>query len=198
MPTNAEIVKTVTDALGRGDLLAVMGLVAKDVRWAVNAADREAAPWFRVYEGKRSLPDFFAELAQVTFSDFTLRASSSGGSVGPVRSVQSGSAIRTRVARVTLVARVTGIAGITFVAGVTGIALFALVAGVPGITLVSLAAGGAVISLFALVSGVALVALVSLVTRSALSAGRTGAGSETKSHRDKCTKNQIFHHIRSC
>jgi len=79
VPTNAEIVKTVTDALGRGDLLAVMGLVAKDVRWAVNAADREAAPWFRVYEGKRSLPDFFAELAQVTFSDFTLRAMLSDG-----------------------------------------------------------------------------------------------------------------------
>ena len=79
MPTNADIVKTVTDALGRGDLLAVMGLVAKDVRWAVNAADRDAAPWFRVYEGKRSLPDFFAELAQLTFTDFTLKAMLSDG-----------------------------------------------------------------------------------------------------------------------
>ena len=64
VPTNADIVRTVTDALGRGDLLAVMGLVGRDVRWAVNAADREAAPWFRVYQGKRSLPDFFAELSQ--------------------------------------------------------------------------------------------------------------------------------------
>src|SRR5450755_4645431 len=60
VPTNADIVRTVTEALGRGDLLAVMGLVSRDVRWAVNAADREAAPWFRVYQGKRSLPDFFA------------------------------------------------------------------------------------------------------------------------------------------
>ncbi len=51
-----------------------MGLVAKDVRWAVNAADREAAPWFQVYQGKRSLPDFFAELLKLTFSDFTLRS----------------------------------------------------------------------------------------------------------------------------
>ena len=75
MPSNADIVRTVTDALGRGDLLAVMGLVAKDVRWAVNAADREAAPWFQVYQGKRSLPDFFAELSQLTFTDFTLKAS---------------------------------------------------------------------------------------------------------------------------
>ena len=79
MPTNADIVRTVTDALGRGDLLAVMGLVARDVRWAVNAADRTAAPWFKVYEGKRSLPEFFAELARVTFTDFTLKATLSEG-----------------------------------------------------------------------------------------------------------------------
>jgi ketosteroid isomerase-like protein len=79
VPSNADIVRTVTEALGRGDLLAVMGLVAKDVRWAVNAADREAAPWFQVYQGKRSLPDFFAELSQLTFTDFTLRAMLSDG-----------------------------------------------------------------------------------------------------------------------
>ena len=77
--TNIETVRAVTDALGRGDLLAVMGMVAKDVRWAVNAADREAAPWFGVYQGKRSLPDFFAELAKLTFSDFTLKAILSDG-----------------------------------------------------------------------------------------------------------------------
>lgn len=74
MPSNVEIVKTVTEALGRGDLLTVMGLVSKDVRWAVNAADRQAAPWFGVYEGKRSLPDFFAQLGELDFSDFTLKA----------------------------------------------------------------------------------------------------------------------------
>ena len=79
MPSNADIVRTVTEALGQGDLLAVMGLVAKDVRWAVNAADRDAAPWFGIYEGKRSLPDFFAELARLTFSDFTLKAMLSDG-----------------------------------------------------------------------------------------------------------------------
>lgn len=79
MPSNADIVKTVTEALGRGDLMVVMGLVAKDVHWAVNAADREAAPWFGVYEGRRSLPDFFAELAKLNFSDFTLKAMLSDG-----------------------------------------------------------------------------------------------------------------------
>jgi len=38
--------------------LRLMGLVAKDVRWAVNAADRDAAPWFGLYEGRRSLANF--------------------------------------------------------------------------------------------------------------------------------------------
>jgi ketosteroid isomerase-like protein len=74
LPSNVEIVKAITEALSRGDLLTVMGLVTKDVRWVVNATDREAAPWFGVYEGKRSLPDFFAQLAELTFTDFTLKA----------------------------------------------------------------------------------------------------------------------------
>ncbi len=79
MRSNVDTVRAVTDALGRGDLLAVMGMVSKDVRWAVNATDREAAPWFGVYQGKRSLPDFFAELAKLDFTDFTLKAILSDG-----------------------------------------------------------------------------------------------------------------------
>jgi ketosteroid isomerase-like protein len=79
MRSNVDTVRAVTEALGRGDLLAVMGMVAKDVRWAVNAADREAAPWFGVYQGKRSLPDFFSELAKLDFTDFTLKAILSEG-----------------------------------------------------------------------------------------------------------------------
>ncbi len=79
MRSNVDTVREVTEALGRGDLLAVMGMVSKDVRWAVNASDRDAAPWFGVYQGKRSLPDFFAELTKLDFSDFTLKAILSDG-----------------------------------------------------------------------------------------------------------------------
>ena len=79
MRSNVDTVTAVSEALGRGDLLAVMGMVSKDVRWVVNAADREAAPWFGVYQGKRSLPDFFAELAKLDFTDFTLKAILSDG-----------------------------------------------------------------------------------------------------------------------
>jgi ketosteroid isomerase-like protein len=71
--TNIGIVREVTAALKAGDLLAVMARVTRDVRWSVNAADRDAAPWFRVYEGKRDLPAFFSELAELTFDDFTLK-----------------------------------------------------------------------------------------------------------------------------
>ena len=73
MTSNADIVRSATEALARGDLLAVMGMVDRNVRWAVSAADRDAAPWFGVYEGKRSLPDFFAELAELDFGEFTLK-----------------------------------------------------------------------------------------------------------------------------
>ena len=74
MTSNADIVRSATEALARGDLLAVMGMVDRNVRWAVSAADSDAAPWFGVYEGKRSLPDFFAELAELDFGEFTLKA----------------------------------------------------------------------------------------------------------------------------
>jgi len=80
-PSNADTVREITQALARGDLLHVMSKLSKDIRWAVNAADRDGAPWFRVYEGRKSLPEFFAELARVTFSDFTLKAVASDGDV---------------------------------------------------------------------------------------------------------------------
>jgi len=64
----------VLDALSRGDFMTIMGLVARDVHWAVNAADRDAAPWFGVYSGRASLPGLFEALASVTFTDVTLKA----------------------------------------------------------------------------------------------------------------------------
>jgi ketosteroid isomerase-like protein len=79
MPSSAEIVQAAAQALEEGDLLRLMGLVAKDVRWAVNAADRDAAPWFGLYEGRRSLANFVAAVSQVDFTDITLKASLSEG-----------------------------------------------------------------------------------------------------------------------
>jgi ketosteroid isomerase-like protein len=74
MSKSTEIVTTVLDALSHGDFMKIMGLVARDVRWAVNAADRGAAPWFGVYRGRASLPGLFEAFATVEFTDVTLKA----------------------------------------------------------------------------------------------------------------------------
>ena len=60
--TNAEIVRSVTQAMERGDDLAVMAQVTRDVVWNVHAAEPDAAPWFGVYEGKRGVADFLDDL----------------------------------------------------------------------------------------------------------------------------------------
>ncbi len=72
--SNADIVRSMSDAIARGDSLAVMGLVSRDVRWAVNASDRTAAPWFGIYEGKRALMDLFEAFTSVQFTDITRKA----------------------------------------------------------------------------------------------------------------------------
>ena len=54
--------------------MRVMGLVSRDVRWAVNAADRKAAPWFPVFSGRASLVGLFDALAMAKFTNTTVRA----------------------------------------------------------------------------------------------------------------------------
>ena len=68
MTTNADIVRTVTAALERGDALAVMAHLSRDVLWTIHAADTEAAPWFGQYRGKRAVSEFLAVLASVGFT----------------------------------------------------------------------------------------------------------------------------------
>jgi ketosteroid isomerase-like protein len=66
--SNADIVRSVTQAMERGDQLAVMGHVTRDVVWNVHAADPAAAPWFGAHEGKRGVARFLDELASVGFT----------------------------------------------------------------------------------------------------------------------------------
>ena len=68
MTSNSEIVRSTTQAMERGDQLAVMGHLARDLVWNVHAADPGAAPWFGVYEGKRGIADFLDDLASVGFT----------------------------------------------------------------------------------------------------------------------------------
>ena len=74
MPTNVEIVEMVSAAIARGDALAIMGWVSRDICWTAQAADREAAPWFGVYRGKRGLLDLFAAFTTVEFTEVSHKA----------------------------------------------------------------------------------------------------------------------------
>jgi len=61
--TNADIVRAASDAIVRGDTLALMGHLARDIRWSVGAGSPEAAPWFGVYHGKREVLQMMGDLA---------------------------------------------------------------------------------------------------------------------------------------
>ena len=60
---NIEIVKTIYEAFGRGDLAAILELCTDDVDWAADSA-MELAPWHGVKHGKAEVPSFFAGIAQ--------------------------------------------------------------------------------------------------------------------------------------
>ena len=74
MTTNADIVRAASDAVVRGDALALMGHLTSDVRWEVHAADPDAAPWFGVYRGKREVLQFLEDIAAIGPVEITDRA----------------------------------------------------------------------------------------------------------------------------
>jgi ketosteroid isomerase-like protein len=67
--SNADIVRTVTAALDRGDALAVMAHLSRDVVWTIHAEDVEAAPWFGQYRGKRAVAELLEVLATIGFTE---------------------------------------------------------------------------------------------------------------------------------
>ena len=59
---NLTIVKEIYDAVGRGDMAAILDRVSDDVDWAAEAASR-AAPWYGPRAGKDGVAGFFSDLA---------------------------------------------------------------------------------------------------------------------------------------
>lgn len=55
---NIKAVATAYEAFGRGDVPAILDLLADDVDWSTEAAGN-AAPWFGVKHGKNEVPSFF-------------------------------------------------------------------------------------------------------------------------------------------
>lgn len=71
---NIATVRHIQEALGRGDVMAPMAHLAKDVRWAVNCTDRNAAPFFGEYSGRRGVAAFFEAMAVVDMTAFDIKA----------------------------------------------------------------------------------------------------------------------------
>jgi len=68
---NLAIVKEIYDAVGRGDVAAILDRVADDVDWAAEAASK-AAPWYGPRAGQDGVASFFADIAaSVEISAFT-------------------------------------------------------------------------------------------------------------------------------
>ena len=72
--SNADIVRAASDAVVRGDALALMGYLSTDIRWEVHADKPEAAPWFGVYRGKREVLQFLEDIAAIGPVEITDRA----------------------------------------------------------------------------------------------------------------------------
>jgi uncharacterized protein len=59
---NLTIVTEIYDAVGRGDVAAILDRVSNDVDWAAEAASK-TAPWHGPHPGKDGVASFFSELA---------------------------------------------------------------------------------------------------------------------------------------
>jgi ketosteroid isomerase-like protein len=74
MESHVETVRAIQEALGQGDIMAPMAHLAKDVRWAVACADREAAPFFKEYTGRQGVLAFMQDMDVVTMDDYQIKA----------------------------------------------------------------------------------------------------------------------------
>jgi len=59
---NLRIVREIYDAVGRGDVAAILDRVTDDVDWSAEAASG-AAPWYGPRTGKTGVSSFFRDLA---------------------------------------------------------------------------------------------------------------------------------------
>jgi ketosteroid isomerase-like protein len=60
---NLGLVKEIYDAVGRGDVTAILDRVRDDVDWSAEAAS-DAAPWYGLRTGKAGVASFFRDLAE--------------------------------------------------------------------------------------------------------------------------------------
>ena len=68
-----ESVQRMYEALGRGDVAAILTEVADDVDWvAVTEKGNASVPWYGSYQGKESVPRFFEQIgSNVQITEFS-------------------------------------------------------------------------------------------------------------------------------
>ena len=59
---NLKLVREIYDAVGRGDVAAILDRVTDDVDWSAEAAS-QAAPWYGPRAGRAGVASFFSDLA---------------------------------------------------------------------------------------------------------------------------------------
>jgi uncharacterized protein len=75
---NLTIVREIYDAVGRGDVAAILDRVSDDVDWAAEAASK-TAPWHGARTGKDGVASFFGDLAtSVEIGAFTPHSFAAG------------------------------------------------------------------------------------------------------------------------
>jgi uncharacterized protein len=75
---NLAIIKEIYDAVGRGDVAAILDRVSDDVDWAAEAASK-SAPWYGPRTGQDGVTSFFGDLAtSVEISAFTPHSFAAG------------------------------------------------------------------------------------------------------------------------
>jgi ketosteroid isomerase-like protein len=75
---NLKIVEEIYDAVGRGDVDAILDRVSDDVDWAAEAASH-AAPWYGQRSGKPGVASFFRDLAEsIEITEFTPHSFAAG------------------------------------------------------------------------------------------------------------------------
>jgi ketosteroid isomerase-like protein len=75
---NLNIVSEIYDAVGRGDVAAILARVTDDVDWAAEAASH-AAPWYGQRTGQDGVGSFFRDIAEsIEITEFTPHAFAAG------------------------------------------------------------------------------------------------------------------------
>jgi len=75
---NIQIIKNIYDAVGDGDVDAILDRVADDVDWAADAAGN-AAPWYGQRIGKAGVASFFSDInSSIEISAFIPRSFAAG------------------------------------------------------------------------------------------------------------------------